>query len=148
MNDWRRTRGENSLTLSSNLINVDNVKLVPYLPITLNKGVLSIPMVIHNDYQINTGVLTLLIKKYLRKQPKYTNNIFYIRKEIVIVDKPRKSNNRWKTPIEIHLRVEDVPSADEVQEIIKEIVRLSNEEICSYIDDVERDTLNGGLCCY
>lgn len=144
MSEWRRTRGEDSLTLSSNLINVDDVKLVPYLPITLNKGVLSIPMVIHNDYQINNDVLTLLIKKYLRKQPKYTNNIFYIRKEIVIVDKPRKSNNRWKTPIEIHLRVDNTPSVEEVEEIIKEIVRLSNEEICSYIDDMESNTLYNG----
>lgn len=148
MNEWRRTRGGDSLTLPPNLIKVDDIKFVPHLTITLNKGVLSIPMVIYNNYQINTGVLTLLIKKYLRKQPKYTNNIFYIRQEIVIVDKPRKSYNRWATPIEIHLRVEDTPSADEVQEIIKEIVRLSNEEICSYIDDIERDTLNGGLCCY
>lgn len=148
MNDWRRTRGEDSLTLPSNLIKIDNVRFATHLTITLNKGVLSIPMVIYNNYQINTDVLTLLIKRYLRQQPKYRDNIFYCRREIIIVDKPRKNNKRWTTPIEIHLRVEDTPSVDEVQEIIKEIVRLSNEEICSYIDDIERDTLNGGLCCY
>jgi hypothetical protein len=148
MNEWRKTRGEDSLTLSPNLINVDNVRFATHMTITLYKGVLSVPMVLYNDYEINTGVLTLLIKKYLRQQPKFKDNIFYCRREIVIVDKPRKNNKRWTTPIEIHLRVDNTPSVEEIEEIIKEIVRLSNEEICSYIDDTECDTLNGGLCCY
>ena len=144
MKEWRRARGEEGLTLSSNLINIDNVRFVSYMTITLNRGVLSIPMVLCNDYQINTEVLTLLIKRYLRQHPKFKDNIFYCRREIIVVDKPRKSNKRWTTPVEIHLRVNNTPSVEDIEEIIKDIVDLSNEEICSYIDDMESDTLYNG----
>lgn len=144
MSEWRKARGEDSLTLSPNLINIDNVRFATHMTITLYKGVLSIPMILYNDYQINTEVLTLLIKRYLRQHPKYNDNIFYCRREIIVVDKPRKSNKRWTTPVEIHLRVNNTPSVEEIEEIIKEIVRLSNEEICSYIDDMESDTLYNG----
>lgn len=144
MNEWKKTRGEDSLTLSPNLINIDNVRFATHMSITLYKGILSIPMVLCNDYEINTEVLTLLIKRYLRQHPKYNDNIFYCRREIIVVNKPRKNNKKWTTPIEIHLRVNDTPSVEDIEEIIKEIVRLSNEEICSYIDDMESDTLYNG----
>lgn len=144
MKEWRRARGEHSLTLSPNLINIDNVRFATHMSITLYKGILSIPMVVYNDYEINTEVLTLLIKKYLRQHPKYNDNIFYCRREIIVVDKPRKNNKKWTTPIEIHLRVNDTPSVEDIEEIIKNIVDLSNEEICSYIDDMESNTLYNG----
>lgn len=136
-NIWRKGRGDNNLTLSPNLIKVDDIHFATHHSITLTNGVLSIPMVLHQHHLINPHTLRTMIIRYLRGRFPYNPQEHSVR-EIVVVQEPRQSttgNKMWITPIEIYVRVQTTPTLEELEQIIKDIAELGNDKMCAFVND-------------
>jgi hypothetical protein len=124
---WRKSRGVDGLTLSSALLSLpDCVKFSNQDMIKIFGDALCMSFRVHKKNNINTKNLNRLIKNY------------FTQRNIIHIEEPRISGKQkcWIIPIELYFTIASYPTPEDINKIIIDIVKLTDNEKCIVdIDD-------------